>query len=79
MMEPVNDLGEASRDPHMIARGLQIQVSDGVPQPAPVVRLEDGFHADTRVADYGADTEAVLAEAGYSAEDIAGLREAAVI
>jgi crotonobetainyl-CoA:carnitine CoA-transferase CaiB-like acyl-CoA transferase len=62
-----------------MARGLQIQVSDGIPQPAPVVRLEDGFHADTRVADYGADTEAVLSEAGYSAEDIAGLREAGVI
>jgi crotonobetainyl-CoA:carnitine CoA-transferase CaiB-like acyl-CoA transferase len=79
MMEPVNDLGEASRDPQLMARGLQIQVSDGIPQPAPVVRLEDGFHADTRVADYGADTEAVLSEAGYSAEDIAGLREAGVI
>ena len=79
MMEPVNDLGEASRDPQMVARGLQIEVRGGIPQPAPVVRLEDGFHADTRVAEYGADTDAVLAEAGYSQEQVAGLREGGVI
>jgi crotonobetainyl-CoA:carnitine CoA-transferase CaiB-like acyl-CoA transferase len=79
MMEPVNNLGEAARDPQMLARGLQIEVPDAIPQPAPVVRLEDGFHADTRVADYGADTDAVLAEAGYSAEEVAGFHEAGVI
>jgi alpha-methylacyl-CoA racemase len=79
MMEPVNDLGEAARDPQMMARGLHIEVDGGIAQPAPVVRLEDGFHADTRVADYGADTDAVLAEAGYSTDQIAGLRDAGVI
>jgi crotonobetainyl-CoA:carnitine CoA-transferase CaiB-like acyl-CoA transferase len=41
--------------------------------------LEDGFHADTRVAEYGADTDAVLAEAGYAPEQVASLREAGVI
>jgi crotonobetainyl-CoA:carnitine CoA-transferase CaiB-like acyl-CoA transferase len=79
MMEPVNDLAEAARDPQMVARGLHIQVDGGIPQPAPVVRLEDRFHADTRVAGQGADTDAVLAEAGYAQAEVAALRDAGVI
>jgi alpha-methylacyl-CoA racemase len=79
MLEPVNDLGEASRDPQLQARGLLLQVEGAVPQPAPVVRLEDGYHADPRVANQGEDTDAVLAEAGYTAEQIAELRESGVI
>jgi alpha-methylacyl-CoA racemase len=79
MLEPVNDLAEASRDPQMLARGLLVEVEGGIPQPAPVVRLEDGHHADTRVADYGADTDAILTEAGYSAEAIAELRARGVV
>jgi crotonobetainyl-CoA:carnitine CoA-transferase CaiB-like acyl-CoA transferase len=79
MMEPVNDLGEASRDPQLLARGLLVDVEGAIPQPAPVVRLEDGYHADTRVAAQGADTDEVLQEAGYSMTEIAALREASVI
>lgn len=79
MLEPVNDLTEASRDPQMLARGLLVKVDGAIPQPAPVVRLEDGHHANTRVADYGADTDAILAEAGYSAEAIAELHAAKVV
>jgi crotonobetainyl-CoA:carnitine CoA-transferase CaiB-like acyl-CoA transferase len=79
MMEPVNDLDEASRDPQLRARGLLLEVDGPVPQPAPVVRLEDGYHADPRVATQGEDTDSVLAEAGYSAEQIARLRESGAI
>ncbi len=79
MLEPVNDMAEASRDPQMLARGLLVEVEGGIPQPAPMVRLEDGHHADTRVADYGADTDAILTEAGYSAEAIAELHAAGVV
>jgi crotonobetainyl-CoA:carnitine CoA-transferase CaiB-like acyl-CoA transferase len=79
MLEPVNNLAEAARDRQMQARGLLVEVDGAIPQPAPVVRLEDGHHADTRVADYGADTDAILMEAGYSADAIAELRAAGVI
>jgi alpha-methylacyl-CoA racemase len=79
MLEPVNDLGEASADPQLRSRGLLLEVEGAIPQPAPLVRLEDGYHADTRVADQGADTDEVLQEAGYSATEIAALREASVI
>ena len=79
MLEPVNDLGEAARDPQLQSRGLLLDVEGAIPQPAPMVRLEDGFHADTRVRAQGADTEEVLLEAGYSAFEINALREASVI
>jgi crotonobetainyl-CoA:carnitine CoA-transferase CaiB-like acyl-CoA transferase len=79
MLEPVNDLDEASKDPQLKARGLLLEVEGPVPQPAPVVRLEDGYHANPRVATQGEDTDAVLAEAGYTAEQIAALRESHVI
>jgi crotonobetainyl-CoA:carnitine CoA-transferase CaiB-like acyl-CoA transferase len=79
MLEPVNDLGEALRDPQLGARGLLLEVEGAIPQPAPLVRLEDGYHADLRVAAQGEDTDAVLAEAGYSAEQVAALRESGVI
>jgi alpha-methylacyl-CoA racemase len=79
MLEPVNDLGEASQDPQLIARGLLLDVDGPSPQPAPMVRLEDGYHADPRVAAHGEDTDSVLAEVGYSVEQIAALRESGVI
>ena len=79
MLEAVNDLEEAARDPQLRARGLLLDVDGAIPQPAPLVRLEDGYHADPRVAAQGEDTDAVLAEAGYSAEQLAALRESGVI
>ena len=79
MLEPVNDLGEASQDPQLIARGLLLDVDGPIPQPAPMVRLEDGYHADPRVAAHGEDTDSVLAEVGYSVEQIAALRKSGVI
>jgi crotonobetainyl-CoA:carnitine CoA-transferase CaiB-like acyl-CoA transferase len=79
MLEPVNDLEEASRHPQTVARGLLVDVGGEIPQPAPVVRFEEGYRADGRVAEQGADTEAVLAELGYDAAAIAGLREGGAI
>ncbi|MEA2646804.1 MAG: hypothetical protein QOE92_1887 [Chloroflexota bacterium] len=79
MLEPVNSLAEAVADPHVQARGLWLETDGGVPQPAPVVRLESGYHADLEVAEQGADTDAVLAELGYSASEIEALRAAGII
>jgi crotonobetainyl-CoA:carnitine CoA-transferase CaiB-like acyl-CoA transferase len=79
MLEPVNTLAEAVEDPQAKARGLWIDVGGDVPQPAPVVRLPGGFHADPRVAEQGADTDAVLAELGYSQREIDDMRAEGII
>jgi crotonobetainyl-CoA:carnitine CoA-transferase CaiB-like acyl-CoA transferase len=79
MMEPVNSLSEAVDDPQSKARGLWRDVGGDVPQPAPVVRLPGGFHADPRVAEQGADTDAVLAELGYSETEIEDMRGEGII
>jgi alpha-methylacyl-CoA racemase len=79
MLEPVNSLAEAVEDPQARARGLWIDVDGEIPQPAPVVRLESGYHAEPRVARHGEDTEAVLGELGYSGAEIEELRNAGII
>jgi alpha-methylacyl-CoA racemase len=71
---PVLTLEEAPRHPHNAARGTFIEV-DGVPQNAPAPRFSrtaaDPVRPPHRA---GADTDEVLAQAGYSAADIAHLR-----
>ena len=79
MLEPVLGLAEAARHPQALARGLLVDGGGEIPQPAPVVRFEEGYQADARVASQGEDTDAVLAELGYTPEALAELREARVI
>jgi crotonobetainyl-CoA:carnitine CoA-transferase CaiB-like acyl-CoA transferase len=79
MMEPVNTLAEAVDDPQAKARGLWIETGGEIPQPAPVVRLPGGYHADPRVAEQGQDTAAVLGDLGYSQAEIEDLRSAGII
>ncbi len=79
MLEPVNTLAEAVEDPQATARGLWLDVGAELPQPAPAVRLPSGHHADPRVAEQGADTDAVLAELGYATDEIDDLRTAGII
>jgi len=71
---PILTLEEAPRHPHNVARGTFIEV-DGVPQNAPAPRFSrtapDPVRPPHRA---GADTDEVLAQAGYSADDIAYLR-----
>ena len=78
MLEPVNNLGEAATHPQTVARGLLVDVGGDIPQPAPVVRFAEGYRADRRVAAHGEDTDAVLGELGYSAEERAELRDSGV-
>lgn len=72
---PVLTLAEAARHPHNVARQTFIDV-DGVEQNAPAPRFSStppgSVRAPRRV---GEDTHAVLAEAGFSAEQIQQLRE----
>jgi alpha-methylacyl-CoA racemase len=71
---PVLSLAEAARHPHNVARGTFIDV-DGVEQNAPAPRFSRTRSATPRAPHRpGGDTEAVLAEAGLTAEEIARLR-----
>ena len=79
MLEPVNDLAEAAVHPQAVARRLLVDAGGDIPQPAPVVRFEEGYVADSTVAAPGADTDEVLRELGYTAAEISALRESAAI
>ncbi|MDQ6748641.1 MAG: CoA transferase [Candidatus Dormibacteraeota bacterium] len=74
MLEPVNDLAEAAQHPQAVARGLLVDVASDIPQPAPVVRFEEGYRADARVAEAGGDADRVLEDLGYDAAAVEGLR-----
>ena len=75
---PVLSMTEAPRHPHAQARGAFVDI-DGVPQPAPAPRFSR-TPPEARVAPgRGADTEAVLREAGFGEGEVAELREAGVV
>jgi len=76
---PVNDMGEATVDPHMAERGSYVDVA-GVVQPAPAPRFsvtDLGTPSPPRPP--GADTDRVLTGLGYSNDRIAELRRRGVI
>jgi alpha-methylacyl-CoA racemase len=73
---PVLSLAEAAQHPHNVARGNFIDVN-GVQQHAPAPRFSRTTNAPVQAPHRaGADSEEILREAGYSAEQIAQLREA---
>jgi alpha-methylacyl-CoA racemase len=76
---PVLSLAEAPSHPHLAARGTFVDV-DGVIQPAPAPRFSrtPGTVAGGPPAP-GRDTEALLAELGTSAEEVARLMGAGVV
>ena len=79
LLAPVLSLAEAPRHPHNAARGTFIEVN-GVPQNAPAPRFSRTQNAPVQAPHRaGADTEAVLAEAGFSAAQIAALRGAGAL
>jgi alpha-methylacyl-CoA racemase len=76
---PVLALGEVARHPHNAARGT-FATRDGVLQPAPAPRFSrtvPEMGASPRPV--GTDTEAVLAEFGFSEAEIAALKAAGVV
>lgn len=76
---PVLDIQEAAQYPHNVERKTFVEV-DGLLQHAPAPRFsrsEPSTPVAPRVA--GEDTDAVLADLGCSASDIAGLRAAGVV
>ncbi len=72
---PVLSIFEAPGHPHNQARKTFLEV-DGVVQPAPSPRFSRTEPAISHAARApGADTEAVLRDAGFSEEEVAALRE----
>jgi crotonobetainyl-CoA:carnitine CoA-transferase CaiB-like acyl-CoA transferase len=81
---PVNDVAEALADPQVLDRGMLVEVPlpDGtiMAQPGTPLTLSSGTRSrhDPPPA-LGQHTASVLSRAGYSAEEIAALRDAGVI
>jgi len=73
---PVLSLTEVASHPHAVARGGYISVS-GVTQPAPAPRFSRSQPGQpTPAVKPGTHTDAILAEVGFSAAEIAALRAA---
>jgi alpha-methylacyl-CoA racemase len=76
---PVLDMDEAPAHPHMAARGTFLN-RDGVVQPAPAPRFSrTPAEAGSAVPLRGEQTEAVLADCGFSAAELDALRSAKAI
>lgn len=76
---PVLGLTEAADHPHLRARGTFVDV-DGVRQPAPAPRFSaTPTGVPTSPPSRGAHTEEVLADLGYSPEEISELKDQGVI
>ncbi len=76
---PVLTMSEAAEHPHIKARGTIIE-HDGVLQPAPApALLAHGARVHSAPAKPGEHTDEVLSERGFSADEIAKLRDAGAI
>jgi alpha-methylacyl-CoA racemase len=77
---PVYRFGEAHEHPHNVAREVFVPAPDGGRQVAPAPRFSrTGATPGPSFAYPGADTDAVLAELGLPAEEIARLRAAGAV
>lgn len=76
---PVLTIAEALDNEQLQARGMVVE-ADGIPQFAPPCKLSDFEFAIERGAPApGQHSEEILREAGYSEEDVTGLREQGII
>jgi alpha-methylacyl-CoA racemase len=75
---PVLSMQEAVQHPHNRARGTFVDGSDLI-QPAPAPRYSESTTRAPFLREPGADTDAVLAEAGLAPDQIAELRRAGVV
>ena len=76
---PLNQVNEVMNDPQTKARAMVIEKGGykGVASPIKMSRTKSSTRATP--PDFGADTDAVLKEAGYSADDIARMKESAAV
>lgn len=76
---PVLNWDEAPLHPHNVARKTYFEL-DGVVQPSPAPRFSRTPSEEPKSApDLGSDTDAVLSDAGFSAEQIAALKRLSVV
>jgi alpha-methylacyl-CoA racemase len=75
---PVLSMQEAPRHPHNEARGTFVEAF-GVLQPAPAPRYSATPVGTPTQQEKGADTDALLREAGFDAERIESLRKAGAV
>ena len=76
---PVATLDEVQKDPQVRHRRMLVDMPGG-PAPAPPIKLSDTPAAiRTPPPAFGADTDAVLAELGYPAGEVAELRRCGVV
>ena len=76
---PVLSLDEAPRHAHMAARGSFVEIA-GVTQPAPAPRFDRTPPGTPNPpAHAGQHSDEVLGEFGFSADEIAGLRQSGAI
>ena len=76
---PVLAPGEAPSHPHHRARGTFVEVGESV-QPAPAPRFGRTPAAEPQPGPHpGRDTEEILTEAGFSAAEITGFRQAGAV
>ncbi len=83
---PINSVAEVFDDPQVVARGMHVDLPEpaaaggSVPSIRNPIRLsESPVGADRPAPRLGADTEAVLAEIGLTAADVARLAAAGVV
>ncbi|HJQ41656.1 MAG TPA: CaiB/BaiF CoA-transferase family protein [Jatrophihabitantaceae bacterium] len=75
---PVLTLAEAPDHPHNVARKTYGRVADAVlAEPAPKFSATPASH--TQLTEIGGQTDELLAEAGYAADEVARLRESGVV
>lgn len=78
-VSPVLRLEESLLDPHIVARGMLVEV-DGVRQFASPIHLSDKYSGpNTAAPASGADTDALLAELGFDQAGIESLRRDGVV
>jgi crotonobetainyl-CoA:carnitine CoA-transferase CaiB-like acyl-CoA transferase len=84
LIEVVRDYGEIGSDPQVLENGMLQTLDHPAYGPMPMVAAGVNLSATpsavrTPAPEFGQHTEEVLQEAGYSWEDIEGLRDAGVI
>src|SRR5919106_3551119 len=77
---PVSDIGEAARDPHLIHRGMVAEAGGRPVGPGPLVKVSGQTRGPLDPAPaLGQHTTAVLADAGFTEQEVAGLRARGVV
>lgn len=80
---PVLSMQEAVQHPHNRARGTFVEglgpAGSGLMQPAPAPRYSESTTRQPFLTESGADTDAVLLDAGYTSAQIAELRRTSVV